>query len=97
MTLRIPIAAFVTSTLLVFMPAMAEDIDMSEAEGLLNQNCTQCHGSDVYLRADRRVQSLDGLHSQVRMCEQNLGLTWFDDQVNGVASLLNQRYYKFDD
>lgn len=93
MNIRVPAAALLTTALLVSVPALAED--MTEAEGLYNQNCTQCHGSDVYLRADRRIQSLDGLHSQVRMCEQNLGLTWFDDQVDAVAALLDKRYYKF--
>ncbi len=31
------------------------------------------------------------------MCEQNLGLKWFDDEVNSVATLLNKEYYKFGD
>jgi len=66
-----------------------------DAPVLLEQNCTSCHGSEVYTREDRRVNSLDALHGQVRMCEQNLGLTWFDDQVEGVTALLNREYYKF--
>ncbi|MBK1705395.1 cytochrome c [Halochromatium glycolicum] len=66
------------------------------AEALVQKNCTSCHGSEVYTRSDRRVNSFDALHSQVRMCEQNLGLTWFDDQVDAVTALLNEQYYEFE-
>ncbi len=70
--------------------------DQVDAQALFEQNCTSCHGSEVYTREDRRVNSLDALHSQVRMCEQNLDLTWFDDQVDAVTTLLNRKYYKFE-
>jgi cytochrome c5 len=68
-----------------------------DAHALYTDNCTQCHGSEVYTRADRKVTSKDALDTQVRMCEQNLGLKWFDDEVNSVAKLLNKEYYKFGD
>ena len=67
-----------------------------DAKALVQENCTSCHGSEVYTRSDRRVNSFDALHSQVRMCEQNLGLTWFDDQVDAVTGLLNEKYYEFE-
>jgi hypothetical protein len=63
---------------------------------LNDEHCVKCHGSEVYTRENRRVKNLDGLHKQVRFCEQNLGLTWFDDQINNTATYLNQEYYKFD-
>lgn len=69
--------------------------DTVDAQALFDKNCTSCHGSEVYTRKDRRINSLDALHGQVRMCEQNLGLTWFDDQVDAVTALLNRDYYKF--
>jgi mono/diheme cytochrome c family protein len=71
--------------------------DAPDAEALYQQNCTSCHGAEVYTRPDRKIDSLDALKTQVRMCEQNLNLTWFDDQIDSVAGLLNQRYYKFGD
>jgi len=67
-----------------------------DAEALHEEHCVSCHGSEVYTREDRRVQSREALASQVRMCEQNLGLTWFDDDVDAVTRLLNQKYYQFD-
>ena len=68
-----------------------------DAHALYTENCTKCHGTEVYTRADRKVTSKDALDTQVRMCEQNLGLKWFDDEVNSVATLLNKEYYKFGD
>jgi hypothetical protein len=67
-----------------------------DAQALVDQNCTSCHGSEVYTRDERRVESLDALHGQVQMCEQNLELTWFDDQVDAVTTLLNREYYNFE-
>ena len=74
----------------------AQADDGVDAKALFEQNCTSCHGSEVYTREDRRINSLDALHGQVRMCEQNLGLTWFDDQVDAVTALLNREYYNFE-
>ncbi len=59
------------------------------------KNCTSCHDSSVYTRANRRVQSLPKLGSQVRLCKNNLGITWFDDEVEAVTHFLNQEYYQF--
>jgi mono/diheme cytochrome c family protein len=67
-----------------------------DAKALVKEHCSSCHGSEVYTRENRRVGSLEALHTQVRMCEQNLGLTWFDDQIDAVTNLLNAQFYKFD-
>lgn len=75
----------------------AEPADDSAAEAttLVESNCTECHGSEVYTRADRRVESLSGLAGQVRRCETSLKLQWFDEQITAVTELLNNRYYHF--
>lgn len=67
----------------------------AEATTLVESNCTKCHGSEVYTRDDRRVQSLSGLEGQVRRCETSLELQWLDEQVTAVTDLLNDRYYHF--
>ncbi len=69
--------------------------DPANGKQLSESHCVKCHGSEVYTRENRRVTSLPGLHKQVRFCEQNLGLTWFDDQVDDTAAYLNLEYYKF--
>ncbi|MES9969814.1 MAG: cytochrome c [Candidatus Thiodiazotropha sp.] len=69
--------------------------DPEKGKELTEQNCVRCHGNEVYTRENRRVTSLPGLHKQVRFCEQNLGLTWFDDQIENTATYLNLEFYKF--
>ena len=69
--------------------------DAAKGQQLVETNCVRCHGSEVYTRADRKVTSLPGLEKQVQRCEQMLGLTWFDDDINNAATYLNQTYYKF--
>ncbi|MES9836908.1 MAG: cytochrome c [Candidatus Thiodiazotropha sp.] len=70
-------------------------VDPAMGKELTEKYCVRCHGSEVYTRENRRVTSLPGLHKQVRFCEQNLGLTWFDDQIENTATYLNLEYYKF--
>jgi hypothetical protein len=69
--------------------------DPANGEKLVTQNCTRCHDDSVYTRPNRRVKTLPGLGKQVRFCKDNLGITWFDDEVNDVIYFLNDRYYHF--
>jgi mono/diheme cytochrome c family protein len=69
--------------------------DPQQGHKLVESHCQRCHGSEVYTRPDRRVTSLPGLHKQVRRCEQMLGLTWFDEDIENTAAYLNQEYYNF--
>ena len=87
-------ASLLASLLAASLSVQAEET--VDAQALVEQNCTSCHGPEVYTRDERRVESLDALHGQVQMCEQNLELTWFDDQVDAVTSLLNRKYYNFE-
>jgi mono/diheme cytochrome c family protein len=73
----------------------AQAADVQRGHELVEANCQRCHGSEIYTRPDRIVTSLPGLHKQVQRCEQMLGLTWFDDDIENTATYLNQEYYKF--
>jgi mono/diheme cytochrome c family protein len=75
--------------------ATSQAADTAAGKQLIETHCQRCHGSEVYTRSDRRVTSLPGLHSQVRRCEQMLGLTWFDADIDNAATYLNQEFYKF--
>jgi cytochrome c553 len=92
--MRYHIPAAIVLTLLI--ASTAQSADTAKGKTLVEQNCVRCHGSEVYTRSDRRITTLPGLHKQVRRCEQMLGLTWFDDDIDNVAGHLNQRYYQFD-
>lgn len=69
---------------------------------MVEKNCISCHassfggdGSGIYTREDHRVKTTKGLIQQIRTCNTNLGLKWFEDEELHVASYLNQAYYKF--
>ncbi|MDH3759439.1 MAG: hypothetical protein OEU50_00570 [Gammaproteobacteria bacterium] len=85
--------AFFFCTLSFATPSYAADVD--NGSELHSESCTQCHDSDAYTRKDRKVQDLAGLGTQVRFCKDNLGVTWFDDEVDDVIGFLNQKYYHF--
>lgn len=76
--------------------------DPRRGEELHRANCVACHvnmtggdGSVLYTRHNRRVQSLSGLEAQVRRCESNLELKWFDEDIEAVVGYLNDKYYHF--
>ena len=71
-------------------------------ELVVEAQCENCHveklggdGSQIYLRKDRRVNSLAPLATQVSLCNSQLNTGWFPDDEAHVAAYLNQRYYKF--
>jgi mono/diheme cytochrome c family protein len=76
--------------------------NIENGKKLYEAHCITCHsrmtggdGSLLYTRKNRRVNSLDALNNQVRRCESNLELKWFDEDIEDVVHYLNTRYYKF--
>jgi len=67
-----------------------------EASGYHEQHCTRCHGSEVYTRDNRRVQSYHALQAQVARCDANLAMGLFPEDLNALVEHLNTRYYRFD-
>ena len=81
------------SAMLVTLSAnAAEGVD---AQGLIENNCSSCHGSEMYTREDRKVNSLSALKKQVAACNSNLNAGLSDDDMAAVVALLNKEYYKF--
>ncbi len=77
------------------LPFSAPAQDHANGAELHMQNCIRCHDTSVYTRQPRRVNSLPALGKQVRFCRDNLGVAWFDDEVNDVIHYLNRDYYRF--
>lgn len=74
--------------------------DATKGKALVEKHCISCHagsfggdGSGIYTREDRRIKTLKGLVQQVRNCNTNIGLQWFEDEELHVAAYLNQTYY----
>lgn len=55
-------------------------------------NCLRCHTAQPYNPA--KTNTYEKLVSAVSFCNNNLNTGWFDDEVEDVASYLNQEYYK---
>jgi cytochrome c2 len=83
--------------------ALFAKADTAAGKALHEKNCTSCHassyggdGSAIYTREYRKVNTGKGLVAQVRACNTNLGLKWFEDEELNTAAYLNQNYYKFE-
>lgn len=88
--------------LFVFLTTASFAADTEQGKELHNTHCKSCHvgmsggeGDLLYTRADRRANSLTKLENQVRRCETNLELKWFEEDIMDVVQFLNTHYYKF--
>lgn len=88
------VPALALPLLLGALPAAAEEA-VPDAHALFAQNCTKCHGTEVFTRPDRKITSYDGLDRQVRRCESALGLGWSDEQITAMTAYLNRDFYRF--
>lgn len=80
---------------LITAPVYAFDLAAGQEQHA--ENCTSCHGSEIYTRPDRRIQSHSALSTQVQRCQLALNLNWFEDEVENTAEFLNREYYRFND
>lgn len=69
--------------------------DAARGKTLHGQQCTSCHDTGVYTRAERRVKSVEGLIGQVNGCVRQIGLNLNNDQVNDLVNYLNTSFYRF--
>jgi hypothetical protein len=82
--------------------ALAADADQGRTL-VIEARCEDCHsdrygggdGTQIYLRSDRRVNSLAQLAAQVSVCNAQLNTGWFPEDEAHVAAYLNRQYYKF--
>ena len=80
-----------------------EKADLTAGKALVEKNCISCHassfggdGSAIYTREYHKIKTSKGLIAQVRACNTNLDLKWFEDEELNAAAFLNQTYYKLD-
>jgi len=69
--------------------------DAGKGKKLHDENCTKCHGNEVYTRKDRFIDSRAALDKQVKRCQLNVGAQWFDEDTSSVADYLDQSFYHF--
>jgi hypothetical protein len=83
-------------------PAVFKNADPKAGKVLVEKHCISCHassyggdGSGIYTQAFPKVETTNALITQVRACNTNLGLQWFEDEELNTAAFLNQAYYQF--
>lgn len=89
--------------LLVALALPAPAADPEEGRRLVEKSkCEACHarkaGAEpgaIYLRKDRRVNSIARLKSQVGFCNTELNLGLFPEDEEHIVAYLNRDYYKF--
>ncbi len=93
---------FILFSLLAILPFAATNADTTHGMQLHEENCIACHaarfgndGTEIYTRHNHRVKNMEALNKQVNRCKDNLGLTWFDEDVNDVTDYLNKTFYQF--
>ena len=91
--LAVPFFALISQSSLAANPAHGKDLH--------DANCLSCHASlmggnpnVIYTRADRRVNTIEGLKNQVTRCKTTVGVAWPDDQIQDVVEYLNSNFYK---
>jgi cytochrome c553 len=67
-----------------------------DAAGFHGNSCMSCHGTEVYTRDDRRINSLPALEAQVARCDANLSTQLFPQDLDSLVEYLNNSYYNFD-
>jgi hypothetical protein len=92
MPARIVTGAVVVANAL-FVDAMAAE--NSRGELLYNTHCIACHTTQMHWRDQRLAVDWNTLTVQVRRWQNSIQLHWDDDDINAVASYLNQHYYEF--
>ena len=84
------------------LPLLYQGADLDVGQQLIVQNkCSQCHqrkvggdGSAIY-RPGKRIGTAAALRGMVEMCNTELNLALFPDEVNAIAAVLNRDYYRF--
>jgi mono/diheme cytochrome c family protein len=86
------------SLLILLMPsAYSASLSGDSAEGrrLFHANCTACHGTDIFTRKDRLVQSLDALKQQLASCTHAAKKEFSASETQNLLKYLNDQFYHF--
>ena len=81
--------------LILFGTSSVVIADADKGKKLHDEHCAKCHGTEVYTRKDRFVDSRAALDKQVKRCQLNVGAQWFDEDARSVADYLDQSFYRF--
>ena len=90
------LALLLVSTLVTTTALAADKTAAPNGQKLHDAKCLGCHKTDVYSRADHRMQSLQALSHQVENCMKGpADANWSPAETQAVVEYLNTKFYKF--
>lgn len=79
--------------------AATKSLSKHPGAAIHQETCEGCHiikhDAAFYQRKDRKMDSYERLQSQVRLCNSNLELELFDEDMTLIGEYLNETYYHF--
>ncbi len=69
--------------------------DAARGKAVHDKQCQGCHGTSVYSRPDRKMNSIEALIGQVNNCVRQTGIKLNRDQVNDLVKYLDETFYRF--
>lgn len=75
-------------------PDKPQPVTASRGQLLYENHCQGCHTSQLHIREQRRVRSIDELRGWVARWATTQQLRWGDEEIGDVTNYLNQRYYR---
>jgi mono/diheme cytochrome c family protein len=67
----------------------------TRGELLYSAHCSTCHAAEIHWRAQTLATDWRSLKAQVRRWQDNIGLSWSEDEITDVTRYLNTAYYHF--
>ena len=69
--------------------------DAAKGKVVQEKHCSTCHDTGMYMRADRKVKSVEALIGRVNGCVRQTGAKLDRDQINDLVKYLDESFYKF--
>lgn len=73
----------------------ASGADAQRGRALYESRCFNCHSESVHGRKTRVASDFNDVRRWVVRWNDNLGLSWGDEEIDDVAVYLNETYYRF--
>jgi mono/diheme cytochrome c family protein len=103
--LQLPVLVAVAVLALAWRPALAQpststSTNVAAGRALSDRDCIACHQQKfsppeaIYLRPDRRVNTLAQLKAQVARCNAELPTQYFPEEEEQLVDYLNATFYR---
>ena len=88
----------VSLPVLALLPGEAEDGGPLHDQFYLGCHVSMFRGDDsaIYLRSERRVNSIEGLMGQVAFCNEQINVGLNEYEIDDIVAYVNESYYQFE-